>query len=410
MPDRPNGKKLLLGFVTVNLITGIVVGVFQMVVPLFALSLNATNTQIGLIRGVMGLGLLLTVIPAGFLVDHFGSKKLYLAGSICCTLVTIGVCLAANPFALIVLMGMYGFFRSLSLIATNAAFFSHLNVIGLEKAGWVNGTLSLGALAVGPFLGGYLAKYVAFSQIFKVVALLYPVPILLVIFFYREAVRRRDVADGAGRGASQLREFRELLKDRAISQLLLAEGLGGACSATFGVFIIVIIIRMLNLAPTVASALLTLQGGASIMVVFLAGPLVKRHSTSSLYLASCALASLGLLGLSLTASLPVIVLASAILGIGLGLIQLVNYSRIGSLHGEKGKISGLLMAAGGAGFTVGPLAAGLASEYLGNRLIFAAFVPIFLALGFMVALDAVRGEKQDGEPVMALEAIPGRDE
>ena len=43
MTDHHDTKTLLLGFVSINLFTGIVVGVFQMVNPLYALCLNASN-------------------------------------------------------------------------------------------------------------------------------------------------------------------------------------------------------------------------------------------------------------------------------------------------------------------------------------------------------------------------------
>lgn len=407
MTDLHNKKTLLFGFVSINLFTGIVVGIFQMVIPIYALSLNASNAELGMIRGGMGLGMLLTVIPVGFLVDHFGSKRLYLAGSICCTLVIVGVCLAVSPIALIVLMSLYGFFRSLSLIATNAAFFRNLSVIGVDKAGWVNGSLLLGAVAIGPLLGGLLTKYLSYSSIFYAVLALYPVPIILVILRYREVSTRRSATDDSGQTRSQLQEFRELLHDRSIRLVLFAEGLMGACSATFGVLMIVIIIKTLNLSPTVASVVLTLNGGASILVVFTAGALVKRFSSAQIYLASFSIASLGLLGLSLHAYLPVILISSAILGIGLGMTQLVNYARIGSLRGEKGKVSGLLMAAGGMGFTAGPLLAGWLSHYVYNGLIFAAFVPLFLLLGLSVIFSEARDKRAHTEPLLSLETAGG---
>ncbi len=410
MTDLHDKKTLLFGFVSINLFTGIVVGIFQMVIPIYALSLNASNAELGMIRGGMGLGMLLTVIPVGFLVDHFGSKRLYLAGSICCTLVFVGVCLAVSPIALIVLMSMYGFFRSLSLIATNAAFFRNLSIIGVDKAGWVNGSLLLGAVAIGPLLGGLLTKYLSYSSIFYAVLALYPVPIILVLLRYREVSTRRSSTDDSGQTRSQLQEFSELLHDRSIRLVLFAEGLMGACSATFGVLMIVIIIKTLSLSPTVASVVLTLNEGTSILVVFTAGTLVKRFSSAQIYLTSFSIASLGLLGLSLHAYLPVILISSAVLGIGLGMTQLVNYSRIGSLRGEKGKVSGLLMAAGGIGFTTGPLLAGWLSHYVYNGLIFAAFVPLFLLLGLSVIFSEMREKRAHAEPLLSLEAAGGGDE
>lgn len=384
MADHPDRRRLLLGFILVNLATGAAAGVLQMAVPLYALSLNATNTEIGLIKGVNGIGFLLLVIPAGFLVDRFGSKRLYLTGSIGCNLVAIAVSLAAAPGSLIFLMGAYGFFRSLSFIATNAAFFRSLQVMGVERVGWLNGSLTLGFSFVGPLLGGYLAKALNYPSIFHLVALLMPLPILLVMFNYRDSERGRTATTCDGTIGAQIRKFKELLMDRSIYRILLTEGVAGGCSGVFGVFIIVIVVRNLHLAPTVASALLILNGAVFIAAVFLAGPLVRRLASSTLYLASFAASSLGLLGLAFGGSLPVMGLASAILGMGLGLCQVINYSAIGAMKGEKGKITSLLATAGCTGMTVGPLAAGQLAEHFGNQLIFAFFVPLFLLLSFIV--------------------------
>ncbi len=402
MTDQHHKESLLFGFVSINLFTGIVVGIFQMLIPLYALSLDASNAELGFIRGGMGLGMFLTVIPAGFLVDHFGSKRLYLAGSIFCTLVIVGVCLAVTPLALIVLMSMYGFFRSLSLIATNAAFFTNLAVIGMEKAAWINGSLLFGAVAVGPILAGLLSKYMSYPTIFKLVLALYPVPILFVLFRYRESPKAHIESGDGGKLLAQVREFKALLLDKSIRYTLCAESLMGGCSATFSVLMIVIIIKTLHLSPTLASVVLTLNGCASILVVFTAGRLVKRFSSTRLYLASFTIVSLALLGLALPASLPTILLSSTILGIGLGVTQLVNYARIGTLRGEKGKVSGLLLAAGGVGYTSGPLLAGWLSHYLDIGLVFAAFIPLFFLLGLLIILSDVRKRQSNRETLLFL--------
>ncbi len=68
---------LILKFMLINISTGIAMGMMNLILPIYAISLNATSTQIGLIKGISGLGDLLIVLPAGFLVDYLGSKKMY---------------------------------------------------------------------------------------------------------------------------------------------------------------------------------------------------------------------------------------------------------------------------------------------------------------------------------------------
>lgn len=106
---------LITSFLILNVSSGMVAGAMQLVVPIYAMSLQATTAQIGLIRGISGVGMLLLVIPAGFLVDHFGSKRLFLAGSLTGALLTFALTFTELPAAMILLMGLSGLFSSLKI-------------------------------------------------------------------------------------------------------------------------------------------------------------------------------------------------------------------------------------------------------------------------------------------------------
>ena len=73
-------NKLLLQFMLFSVLGGAGMGIAQMVITLYAVSLAATASQIGLIGGVQGIGLLLTVLPIGVLVDHVGPRKVFIFG------------------------------------------------------------------------------------------------------------------------------------------------------------------------------------------------------------------------------------------------------------------------------------------------------------------------------------------
>lgn len=74
------GNELILKFMLINISTGIAMGMVNLILPIYALSLNASTTQIGLIKGIAGIGDLLVVLPAGFLVDYLGSRKMLVLG------------------------------------------------------------------------------------------------------------------------------------------------------------------------------------------------------------------------------------------------------------------------------------------------------------------------------------------
>ena len=200
----------------------------------------------------------------------------------------------------------------------------------------------------------------------------------------------------------QLREFRELTRQRSLYLPLLTESLSTACFATFSTFIVVIAVKSLRLQPTAASFLMTVEGGVFILTVFTAGPLITWLTRFQLYFLSVAVTVTGLIGLSLAGTLFQIAAATVVLGLGLGLINLVTSSRIGLMEGEKGKIVALFAASVGAGISLGPMLGGLVGEYVGTRNIFLAFVPLFLLLA---GLAFVTESQREGEP--EVETIQG---
>jgi predicted MFS family arabinose efflux permease len=352
--------------------------------------------------------MLLLVIPAGFLVDHFGSKKLFLTGSIAGTLITFSLMLASAPIALAALLGLAGLFSSLKMTALNASFFRNLQTMGLDKAGWFKGSMSIGLTFIGPLLGGYLVRVLGFGVIYQLLAWLTLIPVALVFFFHNEPVRQRTPVGLRENVRTQLKEFRKLIGRRSLYLPLLTESLSTACFSTFSTFIVVIAVKSLHLQPTSASVLMTVEGGVFILTVFAAGPLIKILSSLQLYLLSVTVTIVGLVGLSFAGSFQSVALVTVVLGLGLGLLNLVTSSRIGLMEGEKGKIVSLFAAAVGAGISLGPMLGGLVGQFLGTRNIFLAFVPLFLFL----ALAAVAAEikREDKDLLETTEELPSAQE
>jgi MFS family permease len=398
-------KGMITGFLVLNIVSGTVGGAMQLVVPLYAMSLHASTAEIGLIRGISGIGMLLLVIPAGFLVDHFGSKKLFLTGSFSGFLSTFALTLAKVPVAMIALMGLAGLFSSLKMTALNASFFRNLKDMGLEKAGWFKGSMSIGLTFLGPTFGALLVKYTGYQSIFVLLAALTLIPTALVFFFHSEPARP---ASGESLGSvigTQLREFRRLIGQRTLYLPLLTESLSTSCFATFSTFVVVIAVQILHLPPTAASVLMTAEGGVFILTVFAASPLIIALSQFRLYALSVTVTSAGLLLVSVASSFTLLALGAVVLGLGLGLINLVTSSRIGKMEGEKGKIVALFSASVGAGISLGPMLGGLAGQYLGTRNIFLLFIPLFVFL-VLLAYRTDHTEAPEGEIIAEKGVVP----
>ncbi|ADL53177.1 MFS transporter [Clostridium cellulovorans] len=372
------GGNLLFGFVVINILTGMCAGIISMVLPLFVVSIGATASEVGIIRGISGIGALVMVLPSGLLVDNFGSKKLYIVGSIFSTLTTVVLAFSSSPLIIIISMALQGFSNSLRFTSLNAAFFSKLNEIGIKKSGWYRGAMSIGLTFVGPLLGGYFISTFSYFAIFNITAMLTLLPIVPLLLLILMEDRKRKNIIVKFKILEQLKEFKELLKDNVLRQTVIIEGISTACFSSFLTFIVVYMVNILKVDVKYASWFLIAEGVAYILVVFLGGGLLYRYSRKTLYIISLLAMALGLLGIGTSQNIWVIFLGIIILGAGTGLLNIVTYSSLGNVKGKKGKVSSALSACTGIGTTFGPMFGGFIGDALSYKFIFLTYIPILL--------------------------------
>jgi len=379
--------------------TGVSVGVLALALPLYALALSATPAEVGLIRAASGVGMLLAVIPAGFLVDRFGAKAMFHAGSLAVILCVIAYRFASEPLALVGVALFEGAFRSLEFNALTATFLLALPRFGMKTVGWHKGALSLGLSFVGPLLGGALLGGMNFHAVFGVVVALMLVPNVLMMLIGRmlTGAGPSPHTRASGTLASILSHFGDistLVRQPNVAGCLGAEALVTATFSAFTTFIVVIAVSVLDMTPIAASVLAATEGATFIVTVFTAGGLIQRLSHRAAILLGVAISTPSLACLSSTGAAPVLFAAALALGFGLGLLNLVTTTRASSLPGEKGKIASLFMAAAGIGGATGPAFGGAVAGWFGAPAVFVAFVPLYALLAASV-LAATRTPDTD---------------
>jgi predicted MFS family arabinose efflux permease len=271
--------------------------------------------------------------------------------------------------------------------------------------------MSIGLTFIGPLFGAFLLRTMSYQLLFKLLALMTLVPIALVFFFHNEPVQHGSATEFKQAVLKQLGEFRQLIRRRELYLPLFTESISTSFFATFSAFIVVLVVQSLHLPVTTASLLLTIEGGLFIVTVFAAGPLLKLFSQAQLYWVSVSVVIAGLIYLALAGSFGSLAGSAVVLGLGLGLINLVTSARIGQLKGEKGKIMGLFSAAIGVGISIGPMAGGAIGSWLGTRAIFLAFIPLFLALAIAASWVEGRGQlTPDGDTPVNSELSVDTDE
>jgi predicted MFS family arabinose efflux permease len=248
--------------------------------------------------------------------------------------------------------------------------------------------MSIGLTFIGPVIGGLLIDHLQYRSIFPILASLTLIPIVLVYVFHNDQQRKHNDDDLITVAKKQLGGFRLLIADRSLYLPLLTEMVSTGCFALFATFVIIVSVKVLHLPTTITSLLLTIEGAVFIATVFAAGPLLKVLSQFNLYLVSIAFSIAGLIALTIATSFTFIIIATVILGLGLGLLNLVTSSRLALLKGDKGKTVGLFFAAVGMGISIGPVLGGFVAAHFGSRASFLTFVPVFVALLVAAALQS----------------------
>ncbi|HEY9207404.1 MAG TPA: MFS transporter [Candidatus Methanoperedens sp.] len=383
-----DGNNLILKFMLINVSTGISMGMMNLIIPIYALSLDATSTEIGLIKGISGIGDLLVVLPAGFLVDYLGSKKMYSVSAVLGALIIMSISFATRIEFLFLIMVFFGMARTLRTTSLSADFFKHMNAIGTKRGGWFKGSMTMGGAFIGPIIGGIAAVAIGFTSYFALASAFLLAP-FMVIMARTNTENNQQVRPRNSSFKDASNHYRTLIKNRTLTFATIIESLNSAFFITFATFITVLVIRDLGLSAGIAAIMISLKGAATILIVFFFGHLVLRNN-NNLYLFSFTVTILGLLVLGLSRDTMLLAIASIILGIGSGMITLTTFTQVGNIDGEKGKIAGIFSMGLGMGSIIGPTLGGIIGDYFGVQAIFLAFMVPFGALVVYTFLNGKR--------------------
>ena len=381
---------LILRFMLINISSGVAIGMMNFIIPVYALSLNATSTEIGMIKGFTGIGDLLVVLPAGFIVDYLGSRRTYSASCICSAVIIMSLFLASTPNLLLLMMVFYGVARTFRTTSLSASFFKNMNTIGARKAGWYKGSMTIGSSFIGPVIGGIAAIAISFQNYFILTGAFLLIPLMIVNarsshnMGTRLKTKNLSIIDSSN-------HYKSLTKNRILVGATIKDGLNTAFFMTFTAFITVLVIRDMELSPGIAAALISIKGVSTLIVVFFGGAYLRKNN-NGLYLFAYVTTIFSLLLLGLGTDIVYLAVASLINGVGTGLISLINFTEVGSIDGEKGKIAGFFSLGHGAGAIIGPTLGGIVGDVFGVQAIFLAFIVPFGALAVHTFMD---GKKMD---------------
>lgn len=392
LPFRPDAaatardgelRAFLLRFIGLTLLSGVTIGMNKVLATLLGLHLHVSNFQLAAISSAETLAMALGTIPAGYILSRGNPKHLYAGVSL-----SLALAFCVLPWLpgwqwVALLMFLVGLCISLRIVAMSTVFLVRLPELGQGKAGWYKGTLILGMQFLGPLCGNYLIAQLGLKAGFLISALMFA--ILAVLGWHvlpnntlpSNTAPRKPAGQASLPGAASLRE---LLRLPIVRVTYLFEILASFTASSVGVFSILLAIRVLHWSAHHAVWLMAVQGLSCVLVLLFLGRLVlaSRHR-EQLYGGAHLAIMAALLILGLWPDSIAYLAASVLLGLGLGVNNLVNTDNIARAPVDKARVSAHLTLFGMVGGTAGALAAGRLADLTGLRNVFLIWLFPWLA-------------------------------
>lgn len=194
---RPEDSRFLASFLILSVVSGLTVGLGKIVTTLYAISLNATPFQIGVISAMESVGMVLVTVPAGFVIARYGARWVYFLSSLGPMLVNLAMPFSTGWLALALGRWSIGLLAAGAVLLALGSAAVHLVNIrmlvelpgGKSKVAGVYHLASMTGSSFGALAGGAASKLVSLQDV-----LLLWLPVLLAAGLAVQVVHHRLVA------------------------------------------------------------------------------------------------------------------------------------------------------------------------------------------------------------------------
>ncbi|WP_097078713.1 MFS transporter [Acinetobacter puyangensis] len=381
MPKISDNARFMLSFILVASTAGLGIGTAKVATSLFAIELNASEFEMGLVAAAQTIGILFMGLPTGALINRFGPLILFSTGSLLSGLWYAFTPMLQQTWFLIVCSTLVSFCMPLRFVSLNTVFMSQLYQIGAAKAGWFRGAHMIGFMLLGPMLAVWLVHSLGFVGAFWALATLFIVPVFIAPFMFRDYKVDRKTSPRISWNAL-IEPLSLLKKELALRYAALIEFASNAAMSYFTFFIVVIAIQSYGFHPAAAASLVTLYGLVYMVALFGVGLLLARIGEKHFYQLGFAIVGLGLLCLGVPFTAYWLWLGAPILGLGLGIVNVANLSAFAHIGQRVGmaNVSALSSFSGPVGSLLGSILGGLFGHIWGLQTLFFPVAILFLAL------------------------------
>jgi MFS transporter, DHA1 family, multidrug resistance protein len=361
--------------------------------PLYFVELGVTDVgQIALYSGLsLGVTPAITALLAplwGRLADRVGRKIMVERSLLSFIVIMAAMAYVTEAWHVVALRVVQGFFAGYGALALAMAADTAPPGKLASAIGTVQVAQRLGP-AVGPVLGGVIAEIVGLRQAFLVAAGFYAAGFVLVLVTYQEGPLVPEAGAGTSGPDGARTTFRQLATLPHFALLTGALFVLQFADRSFGPVLPLYIAE--HGADTarvalISGVLFSLTAGFGALGNVLCGRLLRRFTARAVLVAGSAVGALASLLFAATASIPLLAVASAALGLGLGSAMTTLYTAAGTVvpAAVRGTAFGYLTSAALVGLAVSPVVSGLLAGisiravFLLDVLLLAGLVVVFV--------------------------------
>jgi MFS family permease len=353
----PIGREIWI-LISASFVIALGFGIVAPALPLFAREFGVSVTAASAIVSLFALMRLVFAPPAGWLVQRWGERPVYLVGLLIVSASTAACAFAANYPQLLIFRSIGGIgstmftVSALGLLIRVSPPESRGRVAGLYATSFLAGTIG------GPLVGSAL---VGFGL--RVPFFIYAVALViaaLVVFVALKSPAEVVVPAGEEPVTMRLRDAWAQSPYRAALASSFANGW-----AVFGVRVAVVplfVVEGLNRSAALSGVVLTVFAVGNALTLFQAGKLSDRRGRKPFLVLGLAVCGVSTIAMGLSENIVVFMVVTFVAGLGSGAINPVQQAAVADIVGSKARGGPVLAAfqmASDVGAVIGPIVAAM---------------------------------------------------
>ena len=399
---RNAGKAVLPRDIKVMLVAAFLIalgfGLVAPVLPQFATTFDVGATAAAVIVSIFAFMRLVFAPAGGALIVRLGERPVYVSGLLIVAASTAACAFAQDYWQLLVFRGLGG---AGSVMFTVASMALVVRLAPPESRGRVSGAYASAFLignVCGPVVGGLLAGFGL-----RVPFLVYAAALVLAALVVQTQLSHVPAASRPGGSTAPAMELREALRDSAYRAGLFSSFANGW--ATFGVRMATVplfAVAALNAGPESAGWALAVFAAANAVALTFSGKLADSLGRKPMMISGLLVTGIATATIGFTHELLWFLLATAVAGIGSGLLGPAQQAAMADVIGNGrsgGRVLAIFQMTADSGAIIGPVLAGLLADRLGYGWAFGVTggVLVAAAAGWLMARETFqRPARADG--------------